>query len=118
MQDINIGEKERLYQWACTYHTGELEVEYFTNIQKERESYYEKRDPLEKYGKEYTFQTMPELRRELELLWDGDEVMEQILKTVLVAAMKNKPLPGTEGEGQEASPREVKEQIKPFIYNF
>lgn len=118
MQDINKGEKERLYQWACEYHTKEIEERYFTRIDKECESYFEKRDPKEKYGREYVFQTIPELRKELEIMWDGDETMEQIMKAVLVASMKNKPMPEENNDTAASNPEELKEQIKSYIYNF
>lgn len=113
--DRNQGEKEKMYQWACDNHTEELEEKYFTKIDKTCESYFEKKLRQETYCREYHFQTMPELRSELEVMWEKDEMMEQVEKAVLVAAMKNKPRLRFDGQ----SKREVRtDQLSSFIYNF
>lgn len=113
--DINQGEIEKLYQWASNNFTNEIEVKYFTKIDKECVSYFEKRPFQSEYGKEYRYQTMPELRSELNAMWKDDDIMKQILKTVLVASMKNKPK--MQENGQENKEENIK-QLKPFIYNF
>lgn len=114
MLDINNKEADKLYQWACDNHTKELEEKYFSKFDKDCKSYYEKKSLQEEYCKEYTFQTMPELRSELSAMWKDDAIMEQIQKVVLVAAMKNKP----EINKSDENTKEKMEQIKPYIYNF
>ena len=115
MQDINQGEKDRLYQWACDNHSKELEEKYFTKIDRKCKSYFEKRSYQDLYYIEYSYQTMPEIKSELDAMWENDDVMENIEKVVLVASMKNKPKLEKElGEDQN----ERMEQLKPFIYNF
>lgn len=113
--DRNQSDKEKMYQWACDKHTEELEEKYFTKIDKACESYFEKKLSQETYCREYCFQTMPELRSELEAMWGNDEAMEQVEKAVLVAAMKNKPRVKCDGQSE----REVQtDQLSPFIYSF
>ena len=118
MADKNQTEKDKLYEWACSCVTREIKEKYFPAIDREAKSYYEERDSRQKAGycREYTYETVPELKAELASLWDGDAGMVQIEKAVLVAAMKNKPSKET-----TAVPEEVSEKMKeltPFIYNF
>lgn len=113
MKDINQLEKEKIYQWACENYTEEVESRYFTKIDKSCRSYFEETACPGEYCKEYNFQTVDELRRELSVLWKEDMVMERIFQAVLVAAMKNKP---SMADGSGLSGK--MEEVKPFIYNF
>lgn len=113
MMDISQGEKAKLYQWACDCHTKELEERYFIMTDEKCGSYFEKRSHQTVYCKKYVFQTMPELRSELNAMWEDDDVMKQIEKTVLVASMKNKL------RVQRTDKRDDDdEKIAPFIYSF
>lgn len=113
--DINLNEKERLYQWACEHGTSKQKERYFTKIDKMCASYFEKIHRSE-YCREYNFQTLPELRSELDAMWEGDDVMKEIEKPVLVASMKNKPK--MKEQSGYNNRKEKREQLKPFIYNF
>lgn len=108
---LNQREIEKLYQWASEYHTEEIEEKYFTKIDKKCASYFEPRVSQAAYCREYTYDSMPKLRDELEAMWKDDDVMKQIEKVVLVAAMKNKPL-------LEDNIKSKMNQLKPYIYNF
>lgn len=112
MEDINRLEKENLYQWACKNYSEETERKYFSPIDRNSNSYYEDINSLNEC-REYVFETAAELRLELNKLWQSDEKMKQIIKTVLVASMKNKPV-------GEVNPlrAEKEEGIKSYIYNF
>lgn len=113
MREINSLEKEKIYKWACRNHTKEIEDRYFTKIDKNSESYFEKKIYPIEYCYEYTFQTVVELRSALSALWKDDSIMEEIYQVVLVAAMKNKP-----SSVDEDDVLEKMGEIKPFIYNF
>lgn len=106
-------EKDKLYQWAVQNNKSDNHIDCFTKIDKNKESYYE---PYEDraYLMEYTFQTVPELREELQKLWQGDNCMQQIETVVLVAAMKNRGEVFEEKDTNEAT----EQQLKPYIYNF
>lgn len=114
--DINQGEKDKLYQWACDNYSKELEEKYFTKIDKACDSYFEKKSLQAEYCIEYHFQTVPELQGELDIMWKDDDIMRQIERVVLVAFMKNKPkmweIDEVEDKGKKM------EQLRPFIYNF
>ncbi|MDE6056298.1 MAG: hypothetical protein K2G55_21635 [Lachnospiraceae bacterium] len=57
---------------------------------KERGSYYMLQDKHE-YLMEYGFETLPQLKETLDRLWENEQYMQDIKKTVLAAAIKNKP---------------------------
>lgn len=113
MKDINVLEKEKIYQWSCDNYSQEIEDKYFTKINKDSESYFEKKVYSIEYCHEYTFQTADELRNELLALWKDNMIMEEICQTVIVAAMKNKQL-----DSDKKRNLKNMEEVKPFIYNF
>lgn len=100
--DKNEKEKNLLYEWAVT----SKESYSFPMIEKEKESYYIKRD-TSVYIRAYGFETLPELKMELEELWKGREI-GQALIPILVSAMKNKP---TENRSLNEK-KEIKESSK------
>ena len=111
--DMNSKEKEKIYEWACD--AGPDIENSFTTIDKACDTYYEKRND-EQYIKEYFYQTVPELKQELEALWGDSSYMKTVMQYVLVAAIKNKPRENEKSEeNQEA---QNAEQIKAYIYNF
>lgn len=116
MQDINQLEKEKIYQWACDNYTEEIKEKYFTKIDRECDSYFESRIYSEKYCREYSFQTVVDMRNVLSELWRDDVIMEKVSQIVLVASMKNKPS-REKGRHSENTLGE-KETIKPYVYNF
>lgn len=110
---MKLKEKENIYNWAC--NASPKEESCFSIINKCSESYYEKRED-EHYIKEFSYQTLPELQRELEEIWENDENMNDVMRYVLVAAMRNKP----SMELRETKKEVIGDnsQIKPYIYNF
>lgn len=71
------------------------------------------------YIREYNMNILPDIREELESMWHGDELMQEIIRTVGVSAMKNKPKDMTFGRQNAFEyADDTKEQLMPFIYNF
>ena len=110
---MSENEKDRLYKWAVLNSKRNNEGNCFTKIDKNQESYYEKYEDRE-YLTEYKFQTVPELREELQKLWPNEECMKQIETVVIVAAMKNCKKIYENNNINEV----MEEQLKPYIYNF
>lgn len=111
--DRNDKEKSLFAEWAKT-----VRGDYFMPVQ-DTGSYFIKRDQTE-YIREYSLETVPELRDELEVLWDGDKNMESVLTAVLAAAIKNKPR-GQERAGTAeniSKVSETTEELPIYIYNF
>lgn len=76
-------EMKMLYDWSIR-HKGSYK---YTEENKDAKSYFIKHEKDEYIG-EYGFETIVNLKTELGFLWSGDEVMEEIMKVVAVAAMK------------------------------
>ncbi len=109
-------EKEKIYDWAGG--TDNIEhSEKFTKIDNSMESYFIPRDVSE-YLVGYNFETMPELKRALEKLWQNKPYMQNIIQVVLVSAMKNKPVKINEEKEQIKAPLDHEEKLPVFIYNF
>lgn len=111
--DRNNKEKSLFAEWAKN-----SQGDYFMSVQ-DTGSYFVKRVQTE-YIREYSLETVPELRDELEALWDGDKNMETVLTPVLAAAIKNKPR-GQESAGTAeniSKVSETKEELPMYIYNF
>lgn len=106
-------EKAFFTEWAKN-----SQEDYFISVQ-DTASYFVKRVQTE-YIREYSLETVPELRDELEALWEGDKNMESVLTAVLAAAIKNKPrrqeITDTGENVSKAS--ETKEELPMYIYNF
>ena len=110
--DKNEKEKNMLYEWAKR-DSSEYSL---SRIDKDIESYFSHGE-RRVYIREYGFETLPELFSELDCLWKDEQIMEQIKKTVGVAALKNKPY--LYEEKQTESVGKKKEDILPeFIYTF
>ncbi len=110
--DKNEKEKAMLYEFGVE----NCERYHFQGIDRMSESYFIQRKE-DSYIKEYAFETLPELMKELNTLWNDDEMLGRIKKVIGVAAMKNKPVKITEGKTEEKE-QESKEELPPFIYNF
>ena len=111
--DRNCKEKSLFAEWAKN-----SQGDYFMPAQ-DTGSYFVKRIQTE-YIREYSLETVPELRDELEALWDGNKNMESVLTAVLAAAIKNKPR-GQERAGTAeniSKVSEIKEELPMYIYNF
>ncbi len=121
----NEKEKQMLYDWGLQnnlqYH--------FPIIEKEKNSYFIKREgdsDRHLYIREYGFEVLPELMKELDLLWENDAVMGSAKKIVGVAAMKNKALEHTmkqDNDDKAAIEESIKEsddkeKLPMYIYNF
>ena len=115
----NEREKKILYEWGL-----QNKEEYrFNGIDREKESYFVKRDEdVGSYIREYGFETLPELMRELDVLWGEDEVMSRIKRVVSIAALKNKPTKAIQEEvmmdNLDKKSRETEDKLPAFIYNF
>lgn len=106
-------EKNLIYEWGVTNH----DVYQFMVINKDAKSYFKERKN-HNYLREYYFDTLPELRDNLHLLWEGESCMDDVLQPVLVASMKNKMEASKRSEPAEKEPYENKEKMPAFIYNF
>lgn len=113
----NDKEKQMLYEWAKTngidYH--------FQDIDLNRKSYFVQRgteDSSNSYIWEYGFETLPEFKRELDLLWQDEKITESIKKAVGVAAIKNKPLKVKQETVEIINKEEPQDKLPVFIYNF
>lgn len=116
----NDKEKNLLQEWGTQNN-----VKYcFTDIDKERKSYFISREGNETpYIREYGFETLPELTKELDSLWGGDlgEIMAQIKKIIGIAVLKNKPGKVISSEVKESTheiKKETEDRLPAFIYNF
>lgn len=109
----NEREKQMLFEWGK-----ENRSKYsFQLIDKTMESYFIQRQG-DTYIREYGFETLPELMKELDILWNNDEIMKQTRKIVGVAAIKNKPIKRSDENEQEKKFEESKETLPDFIYSF
>lgn len=112
----NEKEKQILYEWGKNNSA----VYCFQKIDKEKESYFIQRDAGEEKGiyiREYGFETLPELVKELDTLWDCNKEMQSIKKAVEVAVFKNKPSK-MEPEDKRITDKNEEEKLPEFIYNF
>lgn len=111
----NNREKEMLYQWAKVNDKSFC----FQEIDKSKESYYGKRNYGEESGqyiREYAIESLPDIMKELDILWSTDEIMCQVKKIVGVAVLKNKPL--NQEELKEKHKKDLNDKLPVFIYNF
>lgn len=109
----NKTEKDRMYEWALRFSHREGK-QVFTKIDFESESYWNIRGNSDTYLMEYKSQTLTDYSECLQKMWEEEEAMQEILKTVLVAIMKNEP-----SEKQEKVQSEKKQEGLPeYIYNF
>ena len=111
IDDLCSRERETLYHLELDIPDG-LEKSFdFTH--KERDSYYVLQDKHE-YLTEYGFETVPQLKEMLDRLWENEQYMQGIEKTVLAAAIKNKP----KQEESVCEERDADGYMPEFIYNF
>ena len=92
-------EREMLYHLELDMADGWEKSLDFTH--KEKVSYYVLQNKHE-YLMEYGFETIPQLKKMLDRLWENEQYMQDIEKTVLAAAIMNKP----KQELQESAERE------------
>lgn len=111
--DRNEKEKYMLHEWAEKNNSAYQ----FPEIEKEKESYFIKRQE-KLYIREYEFETLPELFQGLDCMWQDEKCMEQIRKTVGVAALKNKPSEEVNREMEKNYTDKTKDILPEFIYNF
>lgn len=62
------------------------------------------------YIREYGFETIAEVKKELESMWLGEAYTEEMIKPAAVAAMKHQP--------QNAEAKDKRESLDEFIYIF
>lgn len=113
----NDKEKQMLYEWAKTrgidYH--------FPGIDLNRKSYFIQRgteDSSNSYIREYGFETLPELMKELNVVQENEKVTASIKKAVGVASIKNKPVKVKQKTTWTINKEEPQDKPPVFIYNF
>lgn len=113
----NEKEKNFLYEWGR-----ENGKQYcFSIIENEKESYFMKREEkkdIKPYIREYGFDTLPQLTKELEMQWEHDEVLRKIIKIIGIAAIKNRPSETVKEKVQIEDKKEMENKLPVFIYNF
>lgn len=109
--DLCSREREMLYHLQLDMPDGWEKSFDFTH--KEKDSYYVLQDKHE-YLTEYGFETVPQLKKLLDRLWEKEPYMQDIERTVLAAAIKNKP----KQEAYESAERDADGYMPEFIYNF
>lgn len=114
--DKNIREKDILKNWHD--NISDTDNVYVFPQADDSESYFIKREEAD-YLTEYNFETLPQLKEILSGKWKDEPYMLEILKPVLVAAMKNKPSEeqSSDNDRQKNDPDST-DKIPEFIYNF
>lgn len=111
LDDLCLREREMLYHLELDM-PNEWEKS-FDFMYKEKNSYYVLQDKHE-YLMEYGFETVPQLKEMLDRLWENEQYMQGVERTVFAAAIKNKP----KQEVRESIERETDGYMPEFIYNF
>lgn len=106
------------YEWACRYDSDEMREDLFPAIMPDIDSYFVKRKKVDNYLHKYEFQTLPELRTDLEKMWAGEPYMDAVLKPVLVGSFKNRVETWEENVNRVKTTSQKQEELSPYIYNF
>lgn len=101
-------EKEKLYEYASA-----LQQNYFAQNESSIDSYFFKREECS-YIREYGFEGIQELREELGQMWEQDEIMQQCIQIISIAALKMKPNEEINDEGMKEN---IKGKLPSYIYN-
>ena len=104
-------EIETLIKWS---DDDTSEMIFFTDIDKELDSYYTLREPNQ-YYREYDPQSIDDIRKELLGLWKDRSSFTEIIDVVAVSAIRNKVLPAHVVQKSES---QKNDELKPYIYNF
>ncbi len=115
--DKNEREKNSLYEYAVQ-NTRDYQ---FTTIDREKDSYYLKRNEnfgKKTYLKSYGFEKLPELMEELDVLWGTEKLPEELRKIVGIAAMKNKISDKQSVICDEVIKTKQENKLPAYIYNF
>lgn len=102
-------EKDKLYEYASM-----VSQNYFVQNESDTDSYFFKREECS-YIREYGFESVQELKEELNHMWDQDEIMQQCIQTISIAAIKMKPNEEIEDESKDT--KNIKEKLPSYIYN-
>ncbi|MDE5696526.1 MAG: hypothetical protein K2I96_03800 [Lachnospiraceae bacterium] len=105
-------EKETLFHFKLDEE--EIEFNKTTSLAESYFTLYPERD----YLMEYSFETAQQLKEKLDVLWENEKYMQVISKTVLVAALKNKPLDMESEKNKVESKQNTNNQMPNYIYNF
>ncbi len=116
--DKDKKEKERLFQWACRNSSKNLTEKIFPCIDKNEDSYFERCNKESDCLREYAFQELPELKEELEHLWDNEECMNEIMVMVLAGAFKNQIEINEESSVKRNDSFIIADELPPYIYGF
>lgn len=113
----NDRERQLLYEWGKTNGIDN----HFQEIDQNKTSYFIQRGTdgsEDSYIREYRFETLPELMKELDVLWENEKVTEPIKKAVGVAAIKNKPVKVKQETVETINREEPQDKLPAYIYNF
>ncbi len=118
MKDIDVfgTETKKIHEWACKYGGDHMWKCYFGEIDKEAGSYFERTRSEESEMTRYYYKTAAELEQELDRMWDKDDVMREIIKPVLVAAMKGERIVNECDTADTKSG--IEDELKDYVYNF
>lgn len=109
-------EKIKISEWALDNTSSDIRNKIFSKKNENMASYYIVKDDLGEdcYFKEIYFQNVPQIKSELDRLWEHEEYMNEIKTTILVAAMKNKErIKNLKSDIETDS-----QQISDYIYEF
>lgn len=114
MNDKNKREKENLLRWAEQYSL-QQKAHIFSSMDNELSTYWTEKNACESYLMEYGFFSLPDIKKDLDLMWKHDEIMSAVEKSVLVAIMKNEIMSNLK---QSYIQSDHSESLPEFIYNF
>lgn len=103
-------EKENLYR----FEAGEVAADFWKTEDK-AESYFTQY-PQREYLMEYYFETASQFKAMLDALWESEACMQGMVKTLVAATIKSKPLKAEDFEMERKYG--MTEQLPEFIYNF
>lgn len=112
----------RMLDWAQKNSSPEQRKAVFTPMDESVDSYYERREEQGALIYEYDASDFPQIKTSLEELWQGEEVMGEMILISSVSAMKHKPVLENEEQGgvksaaSNVSDREF--EIPEYVYVF
>lgn len=115
--DKNDKEKQLISEWCAK----NISAYNFQTIDKSKKSYFIQRESNAAenlYIREYGFETLPELIKELDALWEDNKVMDSVKRVAGIAALKNKPSMEIQNTIAEEDKKGIEDKLPAFIYNF
>lgn len=87
----NMSEKEMIKTWAAEKFSEEMQQEYLPQPDIRKESYWTEYDNGENIT-EYSFETVPELKKMLEREWTEEVFLNDLILPLAVAAFKERKI--------------------------